>query len=150
MIENSILNSHTRIFWRSRRLNPHSHRRVRLFGEEDYHWTNVQVFTHINSMWLYMCVFQYVFGRLTLYLKIVKNIYYSMVVPLEYLVLTSLVKIYIYIYILLTKIYNKTWKVRWFVLFCFLYPKKKSFLYIKLFCFRVKLVYKSHIIYYFL
>ena len=35
---NSNINSHTCIFWRSLESNPHPHRGVRLFGEEDYHW----------------------------------------------------------------------------------------------------------------
>ena len=36
---NSNLNSHTRIFWRSRGSNPHPHRGVRFFGNGDYHLT---------------------------------------------------------------------------------------------------------------
>ena len=35
---NSNLNSHTHIFWRSRGLNPHPHRRVGLFGDGDYYY----------------------------------------------------------------------------------------------------------------
>ena len=35
---NYNLNSHIRIFWKSRKLNPHPYRGVELFWEGDYYW----------------------------------------------------------------------------------------------------------------
>ncbi len=46
---NPNLNSHTRIFWRSWRSNPHPHREMWFFGKRNYHWAKCQVASMVLS-----------------------------------------------------------------------------------------------------